>query len=383
MCIARFAHTSYIQYFADNRHRFYVEIRCNRPCEGSLCDRCKNCNAIRSNRQHIRTFNHGNVNEPIPDHSHIYGGKWYQDGCNKWGAPPSEIMEFAIMYQMEARNGVSISHNVASKAEPNVESNAIMPRSKKIVEDVVIPVIPDVVPVKIKRGRKPKVGAVHIAPPTIENEESATSASKAEPSVESNAIMPRSKKIVEDVVIPVVPVKVKRGRKPKVGAVHIAPPTIENEESKESKESVESVESAESAESVESANKPQKPQKRKPSKKVNENETIPKGSTRRKKPTEPYSSIIQQNHQQQESVKENTIPTHIEHTMEEINSDDYEIEYVKLTLQEIGLITYFRDNKKNKLYKRIKDKHVGEYIGRYHPNTGEIHTDIPDSDEEE
>ena len=324
MCIARFAHTSYIQYFADNRHRFYVEIRCNRPCEGSLCDRCKNCNAIRSNRQHIRTFNHGNVNEPIPDHSHIYGGKWYQDGCNKWGAPPSEIMEFAIMYQMEARNGVSISHNVASKAEPNVESNAIMPRSKKIVEDVVIPVIPDVVPVKIKRGRKPKVGAVHIAPPTIENEES-----------------------------------------------------------KESKESVESVESAESAESVESANKPQKPQKRKPSKKVNENETIPKGSTRRKKPTEPYSSIIQQNHQQQESVKENTIPTHIEHTMEEINSDDYEIEYVKLTLQEIGLITYFRDNKKNKLYKRIKDKHVGEYIGRYHPNTGAIHTDIPDSDEEE
>jgi hypothetical protein len=248
-------------------------------------------------------------------------------------------MEFAIMYQMEARHGVSIPTIVASKAEQSVESNVIMPRTKKIVEDIIVPAasVASVVPVVVP------------------------------------AVLPA-----------VLPVTVKRGRKPKIGAIHIAPSIIKNEESKESVETIESATSVENVESATSATSATKPQKRKPTKKVNENETIPKGSTRRKKPTEPYSSIIQQNQQeQQESVKENTIPTHIEHTMEEINSDDYEIEYVKLTLQEIGSTIYFRDNKKNKLYKRIKDKHVGEYIGRYHPNTGAIHTDIPDSDEEE
>ena len=37
---------------------------------------------------------------------------------------------------------------------------------------------------------------------------------------------------------------------------------------------------------------------------------------------------------------------------------------------------------KNKLYKKIKDKTIGPYIGRWNPDMDSIHTDIPDSDEE-
>ena len=75
-------------------------------------------------------------------------------------------------------------------------------------------------------------------------------------------------------------------------------------------------------------------------------------------------------------------PTYIEETLEEVNTDEYEIEYVPLSLVEIESTVYYCDKKKSKLYTRNKDKHVGKYIGRYHADTGSIYTDIPDSDEE-
>ena len=80
--------------------------------------------------------------------------------------------------------------------------------------------------------------------------------------------------------------------------------------------------------------------------------------------------------------KEVVLPTHMENTREIIDTDGYEIEYVKLSLFTIGDSIYFRDSKKNKLYKRIKDK-IGGYVGRYDPRTESIHTDVPDSDDEQ
>ena len=80
--------------------------------------------------------------------------------------------------------------------------------------------------------------------------------------------------------------------------------------------------------------------------------------------------------------KEVVLPTHMENTREIVDTDGYEIEYVKLSLFTIGDSTYFRDSKKNKLYKRLKDK-IGGYVGRYDPRTESIHADVPDSDDEQ
>lgn len=80
--------------------------------------------------------------------------------------------------------------------------------------------------------------------------------------------------------------------------------------------------------------------------------------------------------------KEVVLPTHIESAMEEFDTDGFEVEYVRLSTFEHESQTYFRDSKKNKLYKKIKEKTIGSYVGRYDPDTDSIHTDVPDSDDE-
>jgi hypothetical protein len=78
--------------------------------------------------------------------------------------------------------------------------------------------------------------------------------------------------------------------------------------------------------------------------------------------------------------KEVVLPTHMESTIEEFDTDGFEIEYVRLSTFEHESQTYFRDLKKNKLYKKIKEKTIGSYVGRYDPDMNMIHTDVPDSD---
>jgi hypothetical protein len=80
--------------------------------------------------------------------------------------------------------------------------------------------------------------------------------------------------------------------------------------------------------------------------------------------------------------KEVVLPTHMEQEREEVDTDGFEIEYVKLSVFSLGDATYFRDSKKNKLYKKIKEKTIGSYVGRYDPSTETVHTDVPDSDDE-
>ena len=157
-CISRYTDDTYSQYFGDNKHKFYLEFRCNRPCfkNREVCIKCIH-KTIGCARQQARTFDHGNVNDPIPDNSHIYGGKWYLAAEKKWGRPPSEIIEFALMSQEEAR------HNVPSKVidtsipqeMPKVEGVKRKPRAGKVVEDST-----DSTPAKPVTKRKPKAGTL-------------------------------------------------------------------------------------------------------------------------------------------------------------------------------------------------------------------------------
>jgi hypothetical protein len=303
LCISRYTDDTYAQQFGDGRHKFYLEFRCNRPCLKGM-DCCAKCaeKSPSTVLQHSRKFNHGNVNEPIPDNSHIYGGKWYYEGVRKWGQPPSEIIEFAIQYQKEARGDFFVQQETIDElSKDQKESNSQeMPRAKKTTADNTEPV---------KRGRKPKVA--------VETTSVITETPSEEPSK-----------------------PVKRTRKPKV-----AP---ENDTDNLGETVID----------------------------------IPKKTTSRKKatPPTPYTNLVSNTNQLVH--KEVVLPTHIETKLDKIDTEGFRIEYIKLTVFEANGSTYFRDSRKNKLYKKIKDKGIGAYVGRWNPDTDSIITDIPDSDEE-
>jgi hypothetical protein len=269
--------------------------------------------------QTSRKFNHGNVNEPIPDNSHIFGGKWYYEAAKKWSPPPSEIIEFALAYQKEARGDFIIEqpdYDELSKAKKQYLSQE-MPRAKKVVsEDGITPAEP------VKRSRKPKVAQVtQVTQVTKE-----TSSSNDVQSEEQEAK------------------PVKRTRKPKV-AVDPSMTTPETVAS-EPKKCVQSMQRIQRKKAIDT----------------------------------PYSSLIGSTPQLVH--KEVSLPTHIETKLEEVDIDGYKIEYIKLSVFEVGQATYFRDSVKNKLYKKIKERGIGAYIGRWNPDTDSIITDIPDSDNE-
>ncbi len=269
------------QYFADGVHKFYLEYCCERPCLDGH-DRCTSCIKIHpgARSQFDSTYPHGHMSEPIPDHSHIFGGSWYQHRVQLWGEPSLEVIALAQQHQREARQYTP----VASKAKIASISQD-MPRKK--VSDVVaasetdtVATVETVAPVK--KPRKPRVATATVEIPIVAQ------------------------------VAQVKPIKVP---KPKKAA--------------------------------------------KTSPKV---EIAPVQETR--------------------ICKEVVIPTHIEQQIEEIDANDYEIEYVPLTFIDIDHTTYFRDAKKNKLYQKIKEKIIGPYVGRYCPHTESICTETPDSDEE-
>ena len=320
LCISRYTDDTYAQQFSDSHHKFYLEFRCNRPCLKNM-DCCAKCAEKSDTKLQIsRKFNHGNVNEPIPDNSHIFGGKWYYEAAKKWSPPPSEIIEFALAYQKEARGDFVVEqpdYDELSKAKKQYLSQE-MPRAKKVVsEDGITPAEP------VKRSRKPKVAPI-------------TQVTSQVTSQVSSQVTSLSNDVLSEEAKPV-----KRTRKPKVAD----DPSIATTETVASE----------------------------PKKRVQ--------SIQRKKAVDtPYSSLIGSTPQLVH--KEVSLPTHIETKLDEVDIDGYKIEYVKLAVFEVGQATYFRDSAKNKLYRKIKEKGIGAYIGRWNPDTDSIIADIPDSDNE-
>jgi hypothetical protein len=255
-CLSRITKEATAQHFGNKHNKFYIEYRCNLPCvDGSdVCVRCS-LKSDTCKQQTSPRFPHGKVNEPIPDGSHIFGGKWYLQSVSKYQTPTEEVLTFARKHQEEARNGFDA-----------------------VVQPDVAP--PTTMKIRLKPKKKSVKGE--------ENTEEKTSHD-------------------EEVVS-----KPKKGKQPSI--------------------------------------------------KLN-----------------PYSSLVQ--HNTQLVYKEVTIPTYLEKTVDEIDADEFDIEYVTLKPFEHNGTLYFRDAVKNKLYKNLKQK-VGDYVGRYHPMQDCIYTDIPDSDAE-
>lgn len=302
LCISRVARINDTERFADGRHKFYLEYRCNRPCieNSRYCKHCSNKDPL-APHQFFMSYEHGDINQPITEKSHIFGGKWYEEAVKKYGAPAPEIIEFALQFQHEARKGFEFLQESTEEThkEETLTTDKEMPRAKATDSE------------KPKRTRKPKVSEQSI----IEVDTVATEK-------------------------PEETTKPKRTRKPKT--------TLAETDTKE-------------ADTSSPVKKPISRKKPAVAPIVNPNPVIV--------PPQMFHQEV-------------SLPTHLETEIEEIDTDGYEIEYVKLTLFEVGNATYFRDSSKNKLYKKIKEKGIGSYIGRWNPDTESIVTDIPDSDDE-
>jgi hypothetical protein len=279
-CLSRITDETHAQYFGNGHNKFYIEFRCNLPCirGSSFCLKCAG-KSDTCKIQSSRKFQHGNINEPIPDASHIFGGSWYHKASQKYGTPSEDVILFALKHQQQARQGFDPSLYAAAEEATATTTAA------------------------------------------------AASAAAASAAAASSPL-PKKKKSSK------------------------ATPTKE-----ESKEEVPSATSV----------APPKVQRQAKAKKP-------------KTPINPYSSLVQQNTAL--VYKEVSLPTHIEKSIEELDTDDCDIEYVTLQPYEVQGTLYFRDSKKNKLYKNVKNK-IGDYVGRYDPDKEIIHTDLPDSDAED
>ena len=261
-------------------------MRCGRACSDPTRNVCEDCSIkTMSTIQWCRKIDHGTIDQPIPDRSHLFGGNWYEDGVRKWGAPSAKDIESALEHQRKAR----------------------MITDTVVVPSKVTSPSPDMEPVK--RGRKPKIAPTTV-PTTVPTTLPTTVPITA-------AVIPS---VILDVMPSVIPSAIPSAAPAKKAAIK----------------------------------RPRKPKALTPVKMAD-------------------PSMVQ---------KEVVLPTHMEQEREEVDTDGFEIEYVKLSVFSLGDATYFRDSKKNKLYKKIKEKTIGSYVGRYDPDMNMIHMDVPDSDDE-
>jgi len=133
-CIGRISKVDGIHHFKEGRHRFYLEYRCSNNVipHTNNCARCTD--RSRDKIQSSGKYDHGNVNEPIPIHSQIYGGKWYTDGCVKWGVPRDEDIKKAEEHRDVARAEFA-EHtiiNVATTTTVATVATSIQPRKRTI-----------------------------------------------------------------------------------------------------------------------------------------------------------------------------------------------------------------------------------------------------------
>lgn len=305
-CKSRITKENTKQLFGDALHYFYLEMRCTGKGIGGyeVCAACieKNPACI---TQASKKFDHGLINMPITEKSHIYGSPWYLSKLDLYGKPTPETEEFALQYQNEARGDFVVSiENIIHKADKHKKGS--MPRSKQSEKR------------SEKQSEKPE---------------------KPEKPEKSDNTQPSA---IEEIELhPLQPeepaTKPKRSRKK---------PQISNAECP--------VNPAESL-------------KKQPAKK----------STRKRPQIAPdLISTIEQEH------KDSCIATHIENDIEELDLGDCDIVYVDLVEFEHDNIKYYHEPRKGKLYKKLKDKSIGQYVGRFNAEKSTIDTTIPDSDDE-
>ena len=172
ICVGRIAKVNGIRHFGNGKNRFYIAYRCTNEClpDSVCCRRCidRGTDKIQSSGK----FNHGLVTDPIPDHSHMYGGKWYKDGCIAWGTPSAEALQIA-----EQEHQATIANTIVaedSSDDDDVRPKIVRPGATTVapivaVATVAAPVVTETKP-KIKRSYSKKTTKVEsVAIPAIQH----------------------------------------------------------------------------------------------------------------------------------------------------------------------------------------------------------------------
>jgi len=153
-CASRVVNNTYSQKFGDNHHIFYVEQRCTTMSNSSVCILCSTKTDTKT--QTSRKFNHGTINEPLPDNSHIYGSKWYNNIVKKYQTPSADIIEFAEKYQRTARMGSVVPLVPVVTLVPAVTVVPVTSVPETVVPVTVVPEVP-LAPKKRVRKKKPVI----------------------------------------------------------------------------------------------------------------------------------------------------------------------------------------------------------------------------------
>ena len=104
-CRHRITTKGHKAYFGDGRHIFYLESVCGNdviPGE-TLCSHCSR-RPFADHQTHFN-FNHGTIDEPIPEKSKLFEGPWYRSRVATYGEPHPIYIERARAAQEMARSG--------------------------------------------------------------------------------------------------------------------------------------------------------------------------------------------------------------------------------------------------------------------------------------
>jgi len=354
-CFHRITYKSHVQNFGDGIHKFYLEFRCpNKAIEGKpMCSSCIIQN--RSKHQDSRHYPHGKIYEPIPSHSHMFGGSWYEEGVKKWGEPLQSCVTYAMRLQKEARVDLSkVETPILPKKMPRPRKNPNTPSTPSTVTSTAVATVAPV-------ATTPTVSDTPVKELTISTDV---------PQVSDPPKVKRIRRPVAKKLSPMAPVPIESSTYPPSTSLPILTLFQPQQEQQEQQEEDEKKEE-----------KPKRGRKKKDSTEEPKEPKEPKKRVAAKKKTaSPYEKLV---HSEPVVHKDACIPTHKEETMEEHDIQDYETEEVTLSIFILDGTVYFKDSAKNKLYRRIKEKTIGQYVGRYDPYTDSLVTDVPDSDDEE
>lgn len=350
-CLNRLAPIHTIRLFGDGIHKFFMEERCtNRRMEDRpICMPCSMPNT--SIKQYARTFPRGLVCQPLPPDVHLFDSEWYHQTAKKWGYPPEETVMEARQYQQKARQGFHPKVQEPLQTEPTD-----MPRKSAITSSDP--------PKRISKLRRKKTDVEQPQEePQEQPKEEPQEEPKEQPKEEKKGLTiseeipltstlkvrrPRAKKKLAEPLPPMEPFSSSSTD----SNTHIIQPNQPEEQPKEEQPQ------------EEKQGQPKKPRARRAPAKSKKKESD--------MPVHPLSSFH----------RDSCIPTYLEEKMEELSISDYETETIPLSIFVLDNVTYFRDAQKNKLYRRIKEKTIGAYVGRYDPGSDSLVTDIPDSDDE-
>ena len=371
-CMNRLTSEKTIHFFGDGKHKFFLEQRCtDRRMDGKdICLECSKPNT--SSKQYARTFPRGRINEPLPPTIHLFDSEWYHRSVKKWGEPSDDVIAKAYEFQRQARgrvneplpSKVSIQMNSTdSPTHSNSPSSAnAMPRRKPKSEPAPAEPAPEPAPAEPAPAKpepaEPAPEPNHESKPEPEPEPELTISDVVPKEVVKRAkikrpVISKATKATKAKPVPESPTDVSTSYPPSTSlpVLSLFQSVRDEQDEKQEKEQ----------EKEQEEKKTEKKRGRKPS------------VAKKKESVEPVTTIVH---------KDSCIPTHLEEAIEEQSISDYETETVALTIFILDNVVYFRDKKKNKLYRRIREKTIGQYIGRYDPMNDSIVTDIPDSDEE-